>query len=231
MDRTAFGGQPEFESIALLTGGRAFHGRNDVDQLIEKSAEYGANFYSLSFVPSSTGVSPKDFRKIRVVMNDPALRAVTREGYFVRNPPSVVAGNNSIRPSDGALRDFVLAGQSKMVYDTVPLRVLRDSGNPTPLRITLRTSDLAWRRTAAHILSADATVLIESFDRKDRLIDYDSVIHTLNRAAKSSEELPATSTVTMSANVPTEPNVKRLRIVVLVNATGKIGAENLSFEK
>ena len=79
---TLFGGQPEFDSIARLTGGKALHGRNDVEQLIKESAEEGANFYSLSYIPTSSSDTRKEFRKIRVVMNDSKLDATTREGYL-----------------------------------------------------------------------------------------------------------------------------------------------------
>lgn len=159
-------------------------------------------------------------------MNDSKLEATTREGYFVRDPPTTVSESVNGRPSDGVLRDFVLAGQSKMVYDAVPLIVTPDPVKPNSLRISLKASDIPWHQAGTHLLSADTTVLIESFDRKDRLLNHDSAIHTINMPSDPSGDSPIPRTVTMSANFPSEPPAARLRIVVLVNETGKIGAEN-----
>ena len=45
------GGTLQFGIVAQATGGKAFHGRNDVDAQIGTSARDGRDFYTLSYVP------------------------------------------------------------------------------------------------------------------------------------------------------------------------------------
>ena len=135
------------------------------------------------------------------------------------------------KPSDGVLRDFVLAGQSKMVYDAVPLIVARDPLRSDSIRISLKASDIPWHRANTRSFSAETTVLVESFDRKDRLLNHDSAIHTINLPSDPSGDSSMTKTVTLSAKFASQPSAVRLRIVVLVNATGKIGADNFLLGK
>ena len=47
-----FGGNVDFEAMAQATGGKSYHGRNDVDHLIDGSVQAGIDFYTLSYVPA-----------------------------------------------------------------------------------------------------------------------------------------------------------------------------------
>jgi VWFA-related protein len=84
-----FGGQVDFETIALDTGGDAIHGRNDVDRMIDDSVRDGESFYSIAYRPTGVPPNPKpgDYRNVHVVMRDPSLHAITRAGYYADPPP------------------------------------------------------------------------------------------------------------------------------------------------
>lgn len=75
-------GTDSFGGLAVETGGIAFVGRNDVDNVIGQGISKGADYYTLSYAPTNNATGSAAFRNIQVVMKDPNLRATTRQGYF-----------------------------------------------------------------------------------------------------------------------------------------------------
>ncbi len=77
-----FGGSVSFADLAPTTGGMAFTGRNDLNNVIGESIEEGQVYYTLAYSPSNPSQDAAKFRKITIVMSDPGLRAITRDGYY-----------------------------------------------------------------------------------------------------------------------------------------------------
>lgn len=223
-----FGGQIEFNAMAKATGGKAFFGRNDVDHLIESSVQAGTNFYTLSYTPSSTSDDSKAFRRIKVVMKDPNLRATTREGYYAKTPVLQLGESASGKSANSMRLDLSLAGQSMMVYDAVPIAVTRDLASPDNFRIYVKSSEVPWRSAGPHLFAADITVLVESFDKQDKLLNQTSQVHAMKLPSKSEGTALESNAVKMMASISTQAPAARLRFVVLVNGTGKLGVVNFS---
>ena len=222
-----FGGQVDFNAMATATGGHAFFGRNDVDKLIETSARDGASFYTLAYKPSSASQDAKAFRNIRVAMKDPNLRAATREGYYAHPPAVPPALDANGKSSTQLILDLAVAGESLMVYDGVPITLLRDPAAPDNFQIILKTSDIDWQAAASNRLSAAISVLVESFDKKGKLLNRKGNINTVGLPASTTPLMPVAPTLAMPVTLPTGPPAARLRFVVRVNTSGKIGAVNL----
>jgi VWFA-related protein len=55
------------DAIASATGGRAFHGSNKVNEMLDKAVEHGENYYSLAYSPSNTNFDGRD-RHIEVTL-------------------------------------------------------------------------------------------------------------------------------------------------------------------
>jgi hypothetical protein len=66
------------------TGGKLFFNRNDVDKEIQRSERMGGEYYTLTYQPQIVDPDGK-FRRIRVTLRDPNLRAITKAGYFAPN--------------------------------------------------------------------------------------------------------------------------------------------------
>ena len=62
-------------------------GRNDLDAQVAQVAQEGTEYYTLSYVPSGESDAAQPFRKIKVVVNVPGLRVITRQGYFTSTAP------------------------------------------------------------------------------------------------------------------------------------------------
>jgi len=221
-----FGGQVDFDAMATATGGKSFFGRNDVDKLIETSARDGASFYTLAYKPSTAIQDAKAFRNIRIAMKDPSLHAATREGYYAHPPAVPPALDANGKSSRQLVLDLSVAGESLMVYDAVPITLLRDPAAPDNFQIILKTSDIAWQAEDSNRLSAAISVFVESFDKKGKLLNRKGNINTVGLPASATPLLPAAPTLSMPVTLPTGPPAARLRFVVRVNSSGKIGAVN-----
>ena len=233
-----FNANIDFNIMARATGGHAFHGRNDVDNLIAASERDGNQFYTLSYVPVtqtepaiSPDGQPKTFRNIRIVMRDPNLRATTRAGYYTPIDTGDAAAKAPTQPN-GSLSgrlvfDLSVAGQSLMVYDAVPITITRDAGSPDRFILQMSTANIPWKQVDPQHLSTSVAVMVESFDRKGKLLDHTSRIHNLQIPAAATDLTPAQPTFAVTETIPTQPPAARLRFVVRLNENGKIGADNV----
>jgi VWFA-related protein len=226
-----FGGQVDFDTMAVATGGKALHGRNDVDHMIDESVRDGGSFYTLSYRPKATSDDPKEFRKIRVVMKDPSLRASTREGYFARETPVDPMQDAKGKYSRRMLSDLSVATGSLLVYDGVPLTVTRDGATPDDFKLHLRAGDLPLEVDASQKPSTEVLVLVESFDRRGKILGHTTEIFKVRMKAAAAEGGPDMRPVVLPVTLSTKAPAVRLRFVVRANANGKVGAENYFLSK
>jgi hypothetical protein len=221
-----FGGQVDFDTMAVATGGQALHGRNDVDHMIDESVRDGGSFYTLSYKPAVNSETPKEFRKIRVVMKDRELRASTREGYFVGAAPVAPVKEANGKFSTRLIFDLSVASGSLLVYDGVPLSVARDAAAGDKFELTLHAADLPLEVDGSQKPSAELTVVVESFDRKGKMLDHNARLLTVRMLARAPSGGPDTRKIRVPVSISTKAPAARLRFLVRANATGKVGAEN-----
>lgn len=214
-----FGGQVDFDTMAVATGGRAMHGRNDVDAMIAATVRDGASFYTLSYRPVSDSPAAKPFRNIRVVMRDKSLEASARQGYFTTPPTVAPWSDPKGKPSSQLVADLGIAGSSWLVYDGVPLRVERDSADADRFILHLAGSALTVQGDEAGKANAEVTVLLVSFDRRGKLLRKHANVVGLHVDH-------ADQPLDLSLSISTAPPAARVRVVVRDNKSGKVGADN-----
>ena len=71
--------------IANATGGQAFYTSNDLAGLLGKAVRDAATYYELSYTPDLQKLDEK-YHKIKVIVNEPDVRAAYREGYYADDP-------------------------------------------------------------------------------------------------------------------------------------------------
>ena len=221
-----FGGQVDFNAMAKATGGQSFYGRNDVDKLIADSTRDAGSFYTLSYTPTLPRDDSKDFHNIRIVMKNPNLQAATREGYYSQIPPSSVDQSAPGKLSSRQIFDLTVAGQSMLVYDAVPLTITRIAANPDQFKISFNSSDVIWQESGPARLTADLMVLVESFDKKGKLLSRKAEVSTAQVDESSTPNVPITPAVNLLTTIPTQPPAARIRFVVRVSSNQKLGATN-----
>jgi VWFA-related protein len=221
-----FGGQVDFDTMAVATGGKSLHGRNDVDRMIEESVRDGETFYTLAYRPAVKSDDPRAFRRIKVVMKDPALRASTREGYFVAAAPVAPVKDANGKFTPRLIFDMNVASGSLLVYDGVPLTVTREAAGSDRFELHLHAADLPLEVDASQKPSAELTVLTESFDRRGKMLEHNAKILTVRMLAGAPADAPDARSIQVPVNISTKAPAARIRFVVRANGSGKVGAEN-----
>jgi VWFA-related protein len=220
-----FGGQVDFEAMARATGGDAYHGRNDVDNLIATSERDAGSFYTLSYSPSTQGDDTRKFRNINVRMKDPRLHAATRQGYYPDAPPPEPPQAPNGKLTKNFVFDLSQAAGSLMVYDGVPMKIERDPAKPDNFSVFVKSSAIPWKESSGGNLTGEVTLLVESFDRKGKLLEHKGNIRTVQITPADLSKTGAS--VLLPATVATQPPAARLRFVVRVDGTGKLAADNV----
>jgi VWFA-related protein len=82
----------EMDTIAAVTGGRAFYGRNDIHVAIREAMDDGRVGYTLGFYPSVTGDGPEKPHKLTVRVTRPGLTLRYSTAYVV-DPPLATTVN------------------------------------------------------------------------------------------------------------------------------------------
>lgn len=221
-----FGGNYEFNRMAKATGGRTLYGRNDVDAEVQTAIQDGANFYTLTYRPTNTTHDPQKFRKIKVTVNRPDLKVITREGYYLEYGPGRVNPEN---PSRRLLADLVAADSSNMVYDGVPITIRQLANEPDSFTVHVDGRGLVWSyATESEPRHTEVILDVSTFDKKGKELKRDARIMRFS----APPSVPPTGRLLRDINLPCKidhnPKAVRVRFTVRVSATGRIGTADFT---
>jgi VWFA-related protein len=217
-----FGGPIAFSNLALSTGGTAFVGRNDINNMIGQSMERASDYYSLSYSPANQSEDSAKFRNIRIRVKVPGLTATTRDGYY----PDANADLNP--PQDSSMSvaqvrrnlqlDFSNALNSTISYNGLDITAERGQGISWSIHV--HGNAVACNPGSGDgALQAEATVLAGWYDSKGKLIGH---VAREEVAACSSAE-----TIDFNLSVPFPAEARRLRFVVRDAYNGHIGTADV----
>ncbi len=211
----------QFTALAPATGGKAFYSRNDVDAEIGESARDGVNYYTLTYRPTSATETSRPYRRIRIEVSQPGLRAGYREGYYTRDAdPPIVNANRATYDLDAAV-------ESTMIYTGLSVVAVADPKQAGHFYVGVPQSQLQWfpqdGREAAKV-----SLVTVSVDKKGKILKRITQDVTAHRPV--AEEVPdaPSSLVRFEVDVPDVPDTGRLRFVLRELPDGRIGTANLS---
>lgn len=247
-----FGGQVDFESIAIDTGGVAIHGQNDIDRMIDASVRDGESFYSLAYRPTGVPPSPKpgDYRSVRVVMRNPSLHAVTRAGYYADPPPLPPVDAAHGKYSRDFRTDIVEASNNLLQYDAVPFQVGcgSDAAQPGAKQPDAAKSSAKQLGTAQAGAQEQCNVrmstggLAEAVPPQNlpawlHVAQLSVLAESFDRKGRLLHQSGQVVTVrvepgkSLGLNIPVQiaadAKAARLRVIVRDNTSGKLGAQNI----
>ena len=218
------GGTVSFANFAPSTGGVAFTGRNDLNNVIAEGVAKGQDYYTLSYSPTNTSEDIAKFRKIRIVMKDPNLRATTRDGYYPEtsadlNPvldktmsPSQVVANLKL--------DISAALTTTISYNGLSVTAAKPTGDTYMIQVA--ENGLGWSEPgqdgAQH---AEATVAAGWYDSKGKLLGHVIREETSPRRNQSDG-------ATFMLPVPLPGGVVRVRFVVRDAFNGHMGTVDVT---
>jgi VWFA-related protein len=216
-----FGGNYQFNRMAKATGGRTLYGRNDVDAEVQTAIQDGANFYTLTYRPANTTMDPQKFRRIKVTVNRPGLKVITREGYYLQYGPGRVNPEN---PSRRLMADLIAADSSNMVYDGIPVTIRQVETDPDSFIVHVGGSGLVWTNaTEDHPRRTEVILDISTFDKKGKELTRKGSLIKID----APPTVPPTGRLLRDVNIPGKiehnPKVVRVRFTVRVSLTGRIG--------
>lgn len=211
------GGTASFETFATSTGGKAFRGRNDINNEIGEGIAAGSFYYTLSYAPTNSSTDAAKYRNIRIVMKDPNLRATTREGYY----PETAADANPVLDKDSKPKqqmanlqlDISGALTSTISYNGLNVKAVKAADGT--YRIDVDAAGLTWRPDAKGVESAEATVAAGWYDAKGKLVGH----------VAREEVSPRGAVFSLPITLPS--GVVRLRIVVRDAVSGRMGTVDL----
>ena len=216
-----FGGNYQFDKLAVATGGKALYGRNDVDAEIGTEIRDGSDFYTLTYRPTNNSLAPQKFRKIEVTVNRPGLTATTREGYYLQQGPGVV---NPEKPSRRLAADLYDAESSTMAYDGVPLTLTPSATDPDSFTILVEGRALSWTvATDTEPRHTEVIVMATTFDKKGK--ELKQIARQIK--VKAPADVAPTGRLDRGLNfnfkLEHDPKAVRARFVVRVTSSGRIG--------
>jgi len=213
-----------FEQLAPQTGGRIFRGLNDLDEQIATSIEDGGSFYALSYYPSDQDWNGK-FRRIRVLMRNPDLKARTRAGYY---------GSLDLSPSFAELdRLLSRAVINPLSYHSLEVEAkARIAGQQPPvadIKVTLDPTGLHWESLPGDKHRCEITVVAAGFSTKGQVVS-----HRLKELEIVVDEKKYVHLMKnpMVLTIATEisPAAVRLRVVARDSTNGNMGTADLTPE-
>jgi hypothetical protein len=221
-----FGGNYEFNRMAKATGGRTLYGRNDVDAEVQTAIQDGANFYTLTYRPTNTTYDPQKFRRIKVTVNQPDLKVITREGYYLEYGPGRVNPEN---PSRRLLADLAAADSSNMVYDGIPVLPKQSETDPDSFVVNVNGRGLVWSyATEDHPRHTEVILDISTFDKKGQELKRKASVIKVD----APPTVQPTGRLLRDINIPCKidhnPKAVRVRFTVRVSATGRIGTADFT---
>jgi VWFA-related protein len=168
-------GGVSFSSFAAGTGGIAYMGRNDLNNIIGEGIERGREYYTLSYSPTNkTDVAAK-FRGIKIVMKDPNLRALTRDGYY----PETAAEMNPLLDKEMRIKqiraslqlDISGALTTQIAYNGLDVAAVKSGKDEYTLKVT--GNGITWSDPAADgSQHEEATVAAGWYDAKGKLLGH-----------------------------------------------------------
>ncbi len=212
-------GTVSFSNFAPATGGIAYQGRNDLNNIIGEGIDNGQEYYTMSYSPTNKSDDSVKFRNIRIVMKDPTLHATTRVGYY----PASVADMNPVLDKQMSSKqvkanlqlDLSAALTTTIAYNGLDVKATKTGADLYSLHV--QESGVAWSEPNANgEQHAEATVAAAWYDAKGKIIGHVAREQTFSRGK-------ANDGATFSLPVSLPSNAVRLRFVVRDALNGHMG--------
>ena len=217
-------GSVSFMDFATSTGGIAFTGRNDLNNVIAEGIAKGQDYYTLSYTPTGDSEAAAKFRNIRVVMKDPNLRATTRDGYY----PDAAGDLNAVTDKTMDAKqvqanlklDLSNALLSTISYNGLSVKAVKSANGLWVLNVA--PNGVGWTSgTTDASQHSEATVAAAWYDAKGKLLGHVAREEVFKRVIQDGDAV-------YTLPVETTAGAVRLRFVVRDAINGHMGTVDLT---
>ncbi len=222
------GGSVSFSQLAPSTGGSAYRGRNDINNVIAEGIARGRSSYTLSYSPTNRSEDPAVFRNMKIVMKDKNMVATTRAGYYPEVPEDMspmLDKTLSVKQVKANLTlDLSSALTSTMSYNG--LNVTAEKSGSGIFAIHVASAGIGWLDTPEGAPEhEEVTVAAAWYDAKGKLVGHSAQEEFASRGVSADSG----ASYSLAVNVP--PNAVRLRFVVRDAFNGHMGTAALATSK
>ncbi len=213
LDTDPFDSDVNLANLGPATGGRSYHWRNDIADVIQTSVDDGASYYTIAYVPSNRSDDAK-YRKIRIKMR-PGLTARTRDGYYSTDTPMT---------KDVVAVDIEQAVENRLLYSGLPVSLTgRANQNTVSCTLYVNAQAISWQTLPNGDSRAQLKVAMAGFNANNKRLSYE-VGEKISTTPAADFKALLKRPVALHVQVPVSADVKRLRFVVRDDATGHMGA-------
>jgi VWFA-related protein len=218
-----FAGDVNFGLFANETGGKLFYNRNDVDAEMQESEQMGAQYYTLTYQPQNLDPDGR-FRRVRVTLRNPDLRAVTKAGYYAPD------AHASIDPRHQEMIKLSEAVQSTIPFDALDLSlsgVVRHPDTGTAqFTVKVKSKNLTFEPAQAGQGIAHLTLAAASLNQYGNILASRRQTVTLVAHSLDPARLPdVASQFSFTIRVPRKTH--RVRVIIQSEDGGRIGSAEL----
>jgi hypothetical protein len=204
-----------FDTLVQQTGGRTFYNRNDIDTEVHNAVTLGGTFYTIAYVPGSTSTEAAAYRHIRVTVDNPALHATTRLGYYT----GVAAASS--QPDPDKTVDAAILNQLHYTALDIGIAGCTPAANGTTLcKLQIDPNGLHWNDAPGGNQTASLLVSAAAYSATQKPLNYTRRSITLQSAANRAKDAKLSFDVPM--HIP--PEARSLRFIVLDTASRKLGS-------
>jgi hypothetical protein len=209
--------------LANETGGKLFYNRNNVDMEIKESEQMGSQYYTLSYQPQRVDPDGK-FRRLRVTLRNPDLRAVTKAGYYAPDAHAL------IDPRQQQMIKLVEAVQSTVPFDSLNVSlsgVVRHSDTRTAeFTVELRSKNLTFEPSDDEKGVAQLIVAAASLNQYGNIVASRTQTVTLIAHSLDPAQLPeVASRFPLMLRVPRK--TRRVRVIIQAADGGRLGSAEI----
>lgn len=216
LDRTS---TAMFYDLVEDTGGKANYMYNDVDVQIGQSLQDGEDFYTIAYRPTTNSTASGKLREIEVKVDRPGATVASNKGYAL--PYQLT--QKEIRAQTAF--DLLEADTSQMIYSGVGLKVARAGQEGDAFSIEVDPSGVTWTPAENGQQRAELALIASTFDAHGR---------ELKRVSKNVHAVIAEGTIPGQITLPVQfehdPKAVRVRFVVRVEETKKLGSADLQLK-
>jgi VWFA-related protein len=222
-DDEPFSGDINFGLFVNETGGKLFYNRNDIDNEIRRSEQLGSEYYTLTYQPHEGNADGK-FRRIRVTLRDPHLRAMTKVGYF--GPDK----NAAVDPRQQTMINMTEAAQSTIPFTALDMKVFAIARHPdtrsAEIMVELDSKNLGWLPTENG--KSRVNLNLAAMSLTGNLDVLASKTETVTQSAPTQDPAQlAKEVMRIKLTIRVPRKTQSVRVVVQTEVGGRIGAADL----
>jgi len=208
-----------FDTVTQQTGGHSFFNRNDVDAEVGNAVDLGGSFYTIAYTPTGASTSASGYRHIRIRVDKPGARAITRQGYF-----KVESAETPVAPANPAgIVDAAIINNLSYAALHVQVESLALAPTAASTRCTLRIDpkDIHWSTQPDGASVMNLLVGAATYSANNKPLTYSRDTAELHMDATDAAD---TEHATFEVPLHIPPAAARIRMIVLDEDTGKLGS-------